>query len=176
MAFFMFFIAPAPAGAVPAPDNRGKLLAVAIIPTPLFFHKQSLFMELSVLFIKGGKLHKSHAIIDFGIIYFDNGKPQPCCLITGLYKSSFFVKLPIRGIPGFNEIINILVEKGGIPGSHQLFRCLRYLGTGEVWPATGSFPITAFATAKFFLHSFLPFTSIIIGGIFIAYTKPAIIP
>ncbi len=144
MAFFIFFLAAAPAGLVPAPYHRGKHLTISIIPAALLGHKPGVFMEVAIpdlillglilldlillepvllglilLGIEGRKFHKTNTVVQLGIICFHHRKSQPVRTLAGMGQHLPVIDLAAIRITGGNEVVNILVEKGGIPGSHK---------------------------------------------------------
>lgn len=156
MTSFIFFMAAAPTKLVPPPDHRGQQLAVAIIPAALPVHKPGVFVDLAraVLIIERCKFHKPNPLNPLGIICFDHKKPQPLGVIAGVGQRPSGIDLPVIRITGGNEVIDIFIKEGCIPGSHQLFRCVRNCLPRKKGPTASLLCAPAVATAKFSRHSF----------------------
>ena len=127
--------------------HPGKHQAVAINPAAVLFYKPGLFVNLAcaLLIIKGGILHIPDAQGQLRIICFHHYQSQPLGDVAGIGQHLPVILLSMIRITGGNEIVNIFVEKSGIPGSHQLFRGGGHGLTRKIGPATGVVFVPAIA-------------------------------
>ncbi len=74
-----------------------------------------ILLGLILLGIEGRKFHKTNSLVQLGIICFHHRKSQPFHTSTGIDQHLPVIDLTTIRITGGNEIVNLLVEKGGIP-------------------------------------------------------------